>query len=39
MDDIIDCPELYTLFPDKIHKINESRHKKRVPYLNMSKVR
>lgn len=34
-----DCPEMAVLFPDKVQKIMSNRQKKKVPYLNMLKVR
>lgn len=36
---VLECPELYHLFPDKVQKMNSNRQKKRLPYLNMMKVR
>ena len=36
---ILDCPELITIFPDKIRAIQVKREAKKVPGLNMNKVR
>ena len=39
MDAILECPELYHLFPDRVEQIKADRRSRRVPGLNMLKVR